>query len=654
MVAMILSLSMVFGLTLTAFADETEVAEVKAVKAAESTAASAATADGHDVTDALNRTLTEGENRIAAADATLTQLQAAAEAMNAAIAAQKEANDLVDQANTDVVAITDANTDQVELVAFNDKANKTVQDAQDAIHHATVANTVNNKQDAANAKADAMNDLASAENALADANTEVQAAEDAYQKAEENYAKALVKQQEAQARAEDARTALDNAKGNSGQAREQLEKAQEEVARLEAAAEAAALSYKNESLDRIQALYDDILDDAATDAEYQEKAARLCNWIVEYLILNTDNVTPGSIRIADTETFDLITGYEKDGEPYQKEDGLWYQKYKGTNGQVTEALRENGVKVTYTDSEGNEVVKYYNYLSKADMPADHDSVNADDPATGIYIVEVKYEVQDDGAVIVSQKDPVAAVEGLVQTSKQEVAGTNFGQGNENNPAKKAAAINRFKQFLRERNLAYAIPGNDPNGVPGFVNQVMNRLSEEDKAKYNFTVEKDKNGNWKIYSTTTTTTSGQPAVVGNAEYRAQQVHWENDTTNPYSYSDYVNDETMKAHIAAKEAAEAELAAKKAAYASAKAAVDAAEEKVAALEAEVAQLENVKIIDQKLKDLREKLDDAREKLDAAKGKQEELEVKVQEARDAVAAIDLSRFKSKPETPTPVPDW
>ncbi|MBO4902380.1 MAG: hypothetical protein J5518_06270 [Lachnospiraceae bacterium] len=81
-----------------------------------------------------------------------------------------------------------------------------------------------------------------------------------------------------------------------------------------------------------------------------------------------------------------------------------------------------------------------------------------------------------------------------------------------------------------------------------------------------------------------------------------------------------------------------------YQALKDAVDAAEKKVEELKSQVEKLENVSVDTSKLDELKKQLDDAQADLKTATQNKAAMEQKVQEARDAVAAIDLSRFRVK----------
>ena len=86
-----------------------------------------------------------------------------------------------------------------------------------------------------------------------------------------------------------------------------------------------------------------------------------------------------------------------------------------------------------------------------------------------------------------------------------------------------------------------------------------------------------------------------------------------------------------------------------YNKAKKAVDDAQSLVNSLNTTIKTLseKDLKVNEQKIKDLKEKLDDAKKILADATKDKETLEDKVEEARKAVAAIDLSRFKEATET-------
>ena len=77
------------------------------------------------------------------------------------------------------------------------------------------------------------------------------------------------------------------------------------------------------------------------------------------------------------------------------------------------------------------------------------------------------------------------------------------------------------------------------------------------------------------------------------------------------------------------------------------VAAAKEKVDQYEEELRQLNNTKIDDSKVKELKERLAEAVEDLSEAEEAKEELEVKVEEARKIVDAIDLSRFRTNDDS-------
>ncbi len=84
-----------------------------------------------------------------------------------------------------------------------------------------------------------------------------------------------------------------------------------------------------------------------------------------------------------------------------------------------------------------------------------------------------------------------------------------------------------------------------------------------------------------------------------------------------------------------------------YKAAKAAVDEAEERVKALEKKINELEKVQITDEDITKLENKLSEAQKNLDNTKKKEATLKEKVEEAKKAVDAIDLSRFNPKPST-------
>ncbi len=81
--------------------------------------------------------------------------------------------------------------------------------------------------------------------------------------------------------------------------------------------------------------------------------------------------------------------------------------------------------------------------------------------------------------------------------------------------------------------------------------------------------------------------------------------------------------------------------------AEAARDRAAERVAEASAELSRLQNTRIDDSKVKELKERLAEAVEDLSEAEEAKEELEVKVEEARKIVDAIDLSRFRTNDDS-------
>ena len=83
-----------------------------------------------------------------------------------------------------------------------------------------------------------------------------------------------------------------------------------------------------------------------------------------------------------------------------------------------------------------------------------------------------------------------------------------------------------------------------------------------------------------------------------------------------------------------------------YEAAKKAVDAAESQVKALQEQLDKAKTIAISDDVRKALKDAFDEAQEKLDEAKEKKDALEDLVEEARKAVAGIDLSRFDKDEE--------
>ena len=96
-----------------------------------------------------------------------------------------------------------------------------------------------------------------------------------------------------------------------------------------------------------------------------------------------------------------------------------------------------------------------------------------------------------------------------------------------------------------------------------------------------------------------------------------------------------------------------------YEAAKKAVDEAEKKVEELQSQIEELKNVSVDTGKLEALKSELEAAEDALSDASEAKDAMEAKVEEARKAVAAIDLSRFKvdpaddDEPASPTPTPD-
>ncbi len=114
----------------------------------------------------------------------------------------------------------------------------------------------------------------------------------------------------------------------------------------------------------------------------------------------------------------------------------------------------------------------------------------------------------------------------------------------------------------------------------------------------------------------------------------------DSEGNYSYqkvedSDYVMDDYQK--LLSSISSIAYLAE----YQAAQSAVSEAASKVSSLEEQIAQLESVKADSSAINALKKQLESAQEDLEKAGENKRALEEKVQEARDAVASIDLSRF-------------
>ncbi len=194
--------------------------------------------------------------------------------------------------------------------------------------------------------------------------------------------------------------------------------------------------------------------------------------------------------------------------------------------------------------------------------------------------------------------------------------TNSNQGD-------AGRTNRFK-------VTYNVKIKDEDG---------NEKVEERSAYYNYVrkspdydQDKDENGNIDL-------TKGA-FYLEKIEYDETAKKWVATRVKDNNLDDY-----SKLAELYKEAEEAKKV--KADYEEAIKAVENARNEVKELQAELDKIKDLTIDRAKVDDLKKELDKAQDKLQTAKENKDNLEKKVDDARKAVAAIDLSRFNPKPST-------
>ena len=253
--AMILTLSMVFGLAVTVYAEEEAsepVSEAKAAISEAKEAVSAVAPQGEvqvvefrpieaavvDITNNLNTAETAVGNMVQTNEETgetVTDLQTA-DAANGVAAEQLALID-GEQLDTDTQNVKDALSAEGAMNDLGDfsAASKTAQeDAGKAISDAKTANTSKNRNEAYAAKDSAVANLANAKQGLKDATTAYNTASGKLDQAQDDYDAAVKAKKVADQKVQEAAAALENAQNNTTAALEALKAAKQNAANLAA------------------------------------------------------------------------------------------------------------------------------------------------------------------------------------------------------------------------------------------------------------------------------------------------------------------------------------------------------------------------------------------------------------------------------------
>ena len=608
MLALALSLSMVFGLTFTVYAEEESSSEHTEAAASEHSESSESSGSSHSengsqsqqsesspVQEAVSTSTDAGE-KVETAQAIVAELTVAPEILNelqnelglAAKDITNVTNELGDPALTgytdaaaatnqlvvegsDILNDTEKGVD-AELNTFDTEAKATTDDAQSAIDNAKKANKIGDKDKAVKAKNDAEADLGSAEKELVKAQDAYQAAEDAKNEAQAKYDLAVEEQKKAEAKVEVAKEALERAEGNATAALEQLKAAQANAKLLKDKVE--QYGDTKEDLEKIQKQYRAMMVyyyrnlgcevlDSEGNVDLDKSAAAALELTKNGVDAKANNPDKAVMQMSRDLMAQLVEYMVKNKE-----------NYVGDYKFAVEFDGKEGEKKQVKDANKGEL--YTRYDEDLDM-------NVEDSKLG-------------------------------KSAKQTWANVD-GDNGRNNHVKVTYTITVIE---------------DGQEVEKQVTEYYNYLFKN-SAQYHDDLDIE---NGPIYL----------ALVSQKDGK-----WTNEAVQDADNFDDYN--KLLDAINAFEDIEKYEAAKKA--------VDEAEKKVEELQSQIEELKNVSVDTGKLEALKSELEAAEDALSDASEAKDAMEAKVEEARKAVAAIDLSRFKvdpaddDAPASPTPTPD-
>lgn len=619
MLALALSLSMVFGLTFTVYAEEesssehTEATEHES-SSSEHSEASESSGSSHSengsqsqqsesspVQEAVSTSTDAGEKvetaqtivaELTVAPEILTELQselalAATDITNVTTELGNEAlegyTDAANAANqlaaegSDILNDTETGLD-AELDAFETEKGTTTQDAQDAIDNAKKANTTEFEKEAIKAQRQAKAELAEAEKGLEKATEAYDAADAAKKAAQEKYDQAVEEQKEAEKQVAAAKEALGQAKANSTAALEQLKAAQANANLLKEKVE--QYGETKEDLEKMQKQY------RAMMVYYYRNMG--CEVLDDEGNVDLDKSAAAALELKKNGVDDKANNPDKAVMQMSRDLMSQLVEYMVTNKEnyagdykfAVEFDGKEGEKRQVKDASKGEL--YTRYDEDLDM-------NVEDSKLGK-----------------SEKQIWANVDG--ENGRNNHVKVTYTITVEENGEKVEKEVTEYFNYIFKNSAKYH---DDANGDYDIENGPI----------YLAMISQDEDGKWSN------------SAVRDAD----------------NFDDY---NKLLDAINAFEDIEKYEAAKKA--------VDEAEKKVEELQSQIEELEKVSVDTGKLEALKGELEAAEQTLSDAADEKTALEEKVEEARKAVASIDLSRFKvdpaddeDEPVRPTPGPD-
>ena len=358
---------------------------------------------------AIQNDLQEGATDIANAG---TDLQIAVSSFNETLVADLNVDNASDPTKSDSV-VSQIAVENEKVEEFNNSNVTTIQDSNDAIREAEVANTSNSKDEAYAAKDKAVAELNNAEAGLKTAEAAYNLASNAVDTAQVKYDNALREQQKAKDKLNEAKSALNDANTNATAANEKLKAAQAKMDQLDS--EVTRLAQAKDDLIALQDQYyklmvhfyrDNKINTAVFDTDGKLKLAESAALAEEKGKLDDTSVTENTMRLGRELMKDLVIYKLKSNgaENIQfavKENGLTKKlsadgelgKDNKGNDRVTIGVtqdqywdytsgnsgRMHNVKVTYTvknsDGSTSTITEYYNYILKADKYNDTGDIN---------------------------------------------------------------------------------------------------------------------------------------------------------------------------------------------------------------------------------------------------------------------------------------
>ncbi len=585
-VALTLSFTMVFGLTLTAYAEETQETpeEITAVQGAENTADDAAGLidAAEDEVVAIAELEVSDPVIVAALTEELNQADSCVDA--AAANLENAENDMADAVKDSAAcdtkadaAMGDVNNVNTYIGTYKATDKTTTGKANDAIDDALTANTTDDKIEAYNARDNAVMELADAEDGLVEATKAFNNAETAAKKASEALENAKKDQEAADKAVANAKTELAIAKGNSAAALAQLNAAKANAEMLEK---------------KVQKYSDNVETLQAIEAQYHAM-------MVQYY------------RELNCEVFDENGKLDVD-----KSSQKALEKMVQSGDDTISAVDQKAV------SPGTPVMQMSRYLMEQLV---------------VYMLSADESVDATTIQFAKEADPVDSKNGESIANKEWAIGDVYTKKDKNLQNKECEFANY---------TTYGKKGTDTEDDAQVWVNVKNDNGRNNHVKVTYT---DKDGqpqtkyynyifkNSSSYKDTMDVNNG-PIYLAMIEKDPETGAWKNsEVVDDNNFDDY--GKLVSAIEAIQDLED---------YAKAKKAVDDAQAKVDELDKEIAKLENYKVDTTKIDKLKEELDKANADLAEAAKQKKVLEDKVEEARKAVAGIDLSRFNVKPSTP------